>query len=61
MIREFINDLYVIEIRALRDRVRAGLIAKHDLAAHVKELRKRYPLVSPNSRLDQMNPVSSRA
>jgi hypothetical protein len=46
LIREFINDLYVIEIRALRDRVRAGSIAKQDLAAHVKELRKRYPLLS---------------
>ena len=46
LIREFINDLYVIEIRALRDRVRAGLIAKQDLAAQVKELRKRYLLLS---------------
>jgi len=46
LVREFINDLYVIEIRALRDRVRAGSIAKQDLAAHVKELRKRYLLLS---------------
>jgi hypothetical protein len=46
LIREFINDLYLIEIRALRDRVRAGLIAKQDLAAHVKELLKRYLLLS---------------
>jgi hypothetical protein len=46
LLREFINDLYVIEIRALRDRVRAGSIAKRDLAAHVKELRKRYLLLS---------------
>jgi hypothetical protein len=46
LIREFINDLYVIEIRALRDRVRTGLIAKQDLADHVKELRKRYLLLS---------------
>ncbi|MEK6302065.1 MAG: hypothetical protein AABO41_15250 [Acidobacteriota bacterium] len=45
-IREFINDLYVIEIRALRDRVRDGAIAKRDLASHVKELRKRYLLLS---------------
>lgn len=45
-IRDFINELYLIEIRALRDRVRAGVIAQQDLAAHVKELRKRYPLLS---------------
>ena len=46
LLREFINDLYVIEIRALRDRVRAGSIHKQDLAAWVKELSKRYILLS---------------
>ncbi|HWN99175.1 MAG TPA: hypothetical protein VNS63_07880 [Blastocatellia bacterium] len=46
LIREFINDLYVIEIRGLRDRVRAGSIAKRDLADHVKQLRKRYLLLT---------------
>lgn len=46
LLREFINDLYVIEIRALRDRVRTGSIAKQDLATCVKELRKRYLLLS---------------
>ena len=46
LLREFINDLYIIEIRALRNRVRAGSIAKQDLASHVKELRKRYLLLS---------------
>ena len=46
MIRDFINDLYVIEIRALRDRVRAGLLAKQDLAASVRELRKQYMVLS---------------
>jgi hypothetical protein len=46
MVREFINDLYVIEIRALRDQVRAGVIRKQDLASRVKELRKRYFLLS---------------
>lgn len=46
LIREFINDLYVIEIRALRDQVRAGVIRKQDLASRVKELRKRYFLLS---------------
>ena len=46
LVREFINDLYVIEIRALRDQVRAGVIRKQDLASRVKELRKRYFLLS---------------
>lgn len=46
LLRAFINDLYVIDIRRLRDRVRTGSIAKKDLAAHVKELRKRYLLLS---------------
>lgn len=46
LIREFINDLYVIEIRALRDQVRAGVIRKQDLASRVKELRRRYFLLS---------------
>jgi len=46
LIREFVNDLYVIEIRELRNRVRRGLIAKQALAARVKELRKRYLLLS---------------
>ena len=46
LMREFINDLYVIEIRALRDQVRAGIIRKQDLASRVKQLRKRYFLLS---------------
>lgn len=46
LVREFINDLYVIEIRALRDQVRAGVIRKQDLASRVRELRKRYSLLS---------------
>ncbi|MFY9608187.1 MAG: hypothetical protein WAU45_06165 [Blastocatellia bacterium] len=46
LIHEFINDLYVIEIRALRNQVRAGVIRKQDLASRVKQLRKRYFLLS---------------
>jgi hypothetical protein len=46
LLREFINDLYVIEVRALRDQVRAGVIRKQDLASRVKQLRKRYLLLS---------------
>jgi hypothetical protein len=45
-LREQINDLYRIEIRRLRDRCRAGEFPTQDLPAHVRELRKRYVLLS---------------
>ena len=45
-LREQINDLYRIEIRALRDRCRAGEFPIHDLRKHVVELRRRYVLLS---------------
>jgi hypothetical protein len=45
-LREQINDLYRIEIRALRDRCRAGEFPIHDLPRHVVELRRRYVLLS---------------
>ncbi len=45
-LREQINDLYRIEIRALRDRCRAGEFPTADLPARVVELRKRYLLLS---------------
>ena len=44
--KEYVNDLYLYEIRNLRKRMRAGLIEKHDYARHVEELRKRYPILS---------------
>ena len=44
--KEFVNDLYLYEIRSLRKRMRAGLIEKRDYARHVEELRKRYPILS---------------
>jgi hypothetical protein len=46
LIREFINDLYVYEIRVLKARMLAGLIPKAEYAAHVEQLRKRYPILS---------------
>ena len=45
-LREQINDLYRIEIRKLRDRCRAGEFSPRELPAHVRELRKRYMLLS---------------
>jgi hypothetical protein len=46
LLREQINDLYRIEIRALRDRCRAGEFPASELALRVVELRKRYVLLS---------------
>ena len=45
-LREQINDLYRHEIRALRDRCRAGEFPVRELAPRVIELRKRYMLLS---------------
>ena len=45
-LREQINDLYRIEIRALRDRCRAGEFPTTELPSRVVELRKRYVLLS---------------
>ena len=45
-LREQINDLYRIEIRKLRERCRTGEFSIRELPAHVRELRKRYVLLS---------------
>jgi len=45
-LREQINDLYRIEIRKLRDRCRAGEFSTRELPDRVRELRKRYVLLS---------------
>ena len=45
-LREQINDLYRFEIRALRDRCRAGEFSTRELPARVVELRRRYVLLS---------------
>jgi hypothetical protein len=46
ILREQVDDLYRFEIRALRDRCVAGEFPRRDLAGHVRELRKRYMLLS---------------
>ncbi|MGE0042738.1 MAG: hypothetical protein AB7H88_21815 [Vicinamibacterales bacterium] len=46
LLRAQINDLYRVEIRALRDRCRAGEFGTKELPARVVELRKRYILLS---------------
>lgn len=46
LLREQINDLYLYEIRKLRDRCRAGEFSTKELPGHVVELRRRYMLLS---------------
>jgi len=45
LIRDYLNGLYLFEIRSLRARMKAGEIKKEDYAGHVSELRNRYPLL----------------
>jgi hypothetical protein len=44
-LRERLNDLYLEEVRRLRERQRAGEIPKSEYAAHVAALRDRFPLL----------------
>lgn len=45
-VRTVVRDLYLYEIRALRDRCRAGEFPPRELAAKVVELRSKYPVLS---------------
>jgi hypothetical protein len=44
--REYVNDLYCYEVRALRNSFLAGNIHKRDYARRVAELRDKYPILS---------------
>jgi hypothetical protein len=46
LIHEFVNDLYVFEIRRLKKQMLAGDIPRADYARHVETLRRRYPILS---------------
>ena len=46
LIREFINDLYVYEIRALKAQLKAGQFPRSAYAGRIKALRRRYPILS---------------
>jgi hypothetical protein len=45
-VHEFVNELYVYEIRRLREQMRGGLIHRDGYANRVEELRNRYPVLS---------------
>jgi hypothetical protein len=44
-LRERLNDLYLVEVRAIRERQRAGDIPRRGYAAAVQELRDRFSLL----------------
>jgi hypothetical protein len=44
--REFLNDLYLYEIRRLRDRLLTGEFPQPEYAGRVLQLRQKYPLLS---------------
>ena len=46
LVHEFVNDLYRFELRRLRQEHKHGKVPRHEYAAHVVELRKKYILVS---------------
>jgi hypothetical protein len=44
-LRARLNERYLDDVRALRERRRAGEIARRDYAAHVEALKRRYALL----------------
>ena len=44
-LRERLNDVYVEEVRGLRERQVRGEIPRRDYARHVAELKSRFPLL----------------
>lgn len=46
LVHEFVSDLYRFELRRLRARRVRGAIPRNRYAAHVIELRLKYPLIS---------------
>lgn len=44
-LRERLNDVYLEEVRSLRERQRRGEIPRKEYARHVEALRDRFPLL----------------
>ena len=45
VLRERLNDVYLLEVRKLKERQRAGEIPLPDYAAHVQALKERFELL----------------
>ena len=46
LVREFVNDLYCYELRALRDRLLRGEFPKHTYSNRVVVLRQKYSVLA---------------
>ena len=44
-LRERLNDVYVAEVKSLRERQVRGEIPRREYARHVEELKNRFPLL----------------
>ena len=44
-LKERLNDLYLVQVRQLRDRQRAGEIPLRDYAAHAEALKQQFSLL----------------
>jgi hypothetical protein len=44
-LRERLNDLYLVEVRGLRERQKSGEIPMREYAAEVQALKERFPLL----------------
>ena len=51
LVHDFINDLYLYEIRSLKSRLLAGEIPRAEYSDHVGRLRDRYPVLGLPVRL----------
>lgn len=44
-LRERLNEAYLVDVRRLRERQRAGEIPLAEYAGHIEALKRRYPLL----------------
>jgi hypothetical protein len=60
VLRERLNDRYLDEVRALKQRQRAGEIPLREYAGHVQSLRERYDLLGLPLALWRAGPAGGR-
>lgn len=59
-LRERLNDRYLEEVRALKQRQQAGEIPRREYAAHVQSLKERYGLLGLPLALWREGPAEDR-
>ena len=45
LVHDYINDLYLVEIRSLKQRLLAGQIPRAEYADYIRRLRNNYPIL----------------